>query len=160
LHILKEQSCEARVLPEVRRESVVGTQMDGQPLVLVVEDEEPLHDVIGDALRDGGFDLMTIGSAEEAVTLLKTAVTKYRSLVTDIDLKGEMDGWEVARQARLIDPTFPVVYMTGAAGADWPVHGVPGSVLLQKPFAPAQLVTAISQLLNVGTPLPPTAPIT
>jgi CheY-like chemotaxis protein len=71
--------------------------MDGQPLVLVVEDEEPLHDVIGDALRDGGFDLMTIGSAEEAVTLLKTAVTKYRSLVTDIDLKGEMDGWEVAR---------------------------------------------------------------
>jgi hypothetical protein len=45
--------------------------------------------------------------------------------------------------------------MTGAAAEQWASHGVPNSILLTKPFAPAQLVTALSQLLNTGTP--PTA---
>jgi hypothetical protein len=46
---------------------------------------------------------------------------------------------------------FPVVYMTGAAADEWAIQGVPNSILLAKPFAPAQLVTAISNLLNAGT---------
>jgi len=59
-----------------------------------------------------------------------------------------MNGWEVAKAAREIDPAFPVVYLTGAVAGDWPSHGVPNSILLEKPFAPAQLITAVSQLLN------------
>jgi DNA-binding response OmpR family regulator len=72
--------------------------------------------------------------------------------VTDITLRGRIDGWEVARQAREIDPQFPVVYMSGASAEDWGSKGVPNSIMLSKPFAPAQLVTAISNLLNTGTP--------
>jgi CheY-like chemotaxis protein len=67
-----------------------------------------------------------------------------------------MDGWEVAKQAREINPAFPIVYMTGAAADEWASHGVPNSVLLTKPFAPAQLLTALAQLLNAGSP--PIAP--
>jgi len=37
---------------------------------------------------------------------------------------------------------------------DWPSKGVPNSIMLEKPFAPAQLVTAIANLLNTGTPSP------
>jgi len=77
---------------------------------------------------------------------------KYRALVTDIGLRGQIDGWEVAQQAREIDPAFPIVYMSGAHAEDWASKGVPNSIMLAKPFAPAQLVTAVSQLLNNGTP--------
>ncbi len=63
-----------------------------------------------------------------------------------------MDGWEVAKHAREIDPEFPVIYMTGAGADKWPSRGVPNSILLEKPFAPAQLITAVSQLLISGTP--------
>lgn len=91
-------------------------------------------------------------SGEEAVTLLKGRSDNYRALVTDISLRGKIDGWEVARQAREIDPQFPVVYMSGASADDWASRGVPNSIMLSKPFAPAQLVTAISNLLNTGTP--------
>jgi hypothetical protein len=42
--------------------------------------------------------------------------------------------------------------MSGAAADEWPSRGVPNSFLLTKPFAPAQLVTAISNLLNAGGP--------
>ena len=43
--------------------------------------------------------------------------------------------------------------MTGADAEKWPINGVPNSILLNKPFAPAQLLTAVSQLLN-ATSLP------
>ena len=62
-----------------------------------------------------------------------------------------MDGWEVARHARELDPEFPIVYMTGIRKDEWGSRGVPNSILMTKPFAPAQLVTALSQLLNGGT---------
>ena len=45
---------------------------------------------------------------------------------------------------------MPVIYMTGTHSEQWASKGVPNSVLLAKPFAPAQLVTAISKLLNTG----------
>ena len=63
-----------------------------------------------------------------------------------------MDGWEVAKEARKIDAGLPVIYMTGAAADQWAPHGVPNSILLTKPFAPAQLVTAVSSLLNAAPP--------
>ena len=122
------------------------------PIVLIVEDDEAIQSLVEDALKEGGFETASAPSAEEAITLLRGKVMNYRALVTDINLKGRVNGWEVAKRAREIDPGFPIIYMTGAAANDWPSHGVPNSVLLEKPFAPAQLVTAVSQLLNAAPP--------
>ncbi len=125
-------------------------------VVLVVEDDPLIQTLIDEALRDGGYEPAIVASGEEAVVLLQGNRQHYRALVSDINLKGTIDGWDTARQAREIDPSLPIVYMTGAAAEQWASHGVPNSILLTKPFAPAQLVTAISQLLNtVGQPLAP-----
>ena len=122
------------------------------PLILVVEDEYPLQGVVEEALIDGGFETDILSSGEEALTLFRGRVKNYRALVTDVSLKGSISGWEVARQVREIDPGCPVIYMTGAAADEWASQGVPNSILLQKPFATAQLVTAVSNLLNAGSP--------
>jgi DNA-binding response OmpR family regulator len=106
-------------------------------------------------LTDGGFEAVISASGEEAVTLLTSEGVKYRAVVTDINLSGKMDGWEVAQRAREIDHSFPVIYMSGAHAEDWAVKGVPNSVMLAKPFAPAQLVTALAQLLNAAPPIAP-----
>ena len=121
-------------------------------LIMVVEDDHLIQNLVEEALSDGGFEPSIAASGEEAVTLLRGNRNHYRALVTDINLMGTMDGWEVAKQAREIDPAFPIIYMTGAAADQWASHGVPNSILLTKPFAPAQLVTAISNLLNSATP--------
>ena len=126
--------------------------MEDLPVILVVEDDQPLQVIVEDALTEGGFEPAIAASGEEAVTLLKGRKTKYRALVTDISLLGRMNGWEIAQQARQIDPEFPIIYMSGAHAEDWASKGVPNSIMLAKPFAPAQLVTAVSQLLNMGTP--------
>lgn len=127
--------------------------MDDSIVVLVVEDDQLIQSVVEDALADGGFGVAIASSAEEAVELLNAKSPKYRALVTDIGLGGgKMDGWALARQARENASDLPVVYMSGESAEDWASQGVPNSLMLAKPFAPAQLVTAVSQLLNRVTP--------
>jgi DNA-binding response OmpR family regulator len=118
------------------------------PRIFVVEDDESIQGVVEDALSEGGFEIAIARSGEEAVTLLKAGLVKYEALIIDINLSGRSDGWEVARAAREVDANFPVVYMSGAAADQWTIQGVPNSIMLQKPFAPAQLVTAVATLLN------------
>ena len=82
------------------------------PVVLVIEDDEEIQSVVEDALIDGGFETAIAASGEEAVTLLQSSSlikerpVTYRALVTDINLKGGMNGWKVAKKAREIDPEF------------------------------------------------------
>ena len=122
-------------------------------VIMVVEDDPEIQALIDEALCDGGYDPALAASGEEAVTLLWGDRRRYRALVVDISLKGNMDGWEVARRTREVDPVFPIIYITGGAGDQWSSKGVPNSILLIKPFAPAQLVTAVSQLLNTDKPV-------
>jgi DNA-binding NtrC family response regulator len=129
------------------RSSGVETLEDSL-IILIVEDDQSIQGLVEEALTEGGFDAAIAASGEEAASQLQASNGKYRALVTDIDLPGTIDGWEVAKQARELDPEFPIIYMTGAGADQWASHGVPNSILLTKPFAPAQLVTAVSQLLN------------
>jgi CheY-like chemotaxis protein len=117
---------------------------------LVAEDDQAIQGVVEDALCDGGFQVALAASGEEVITLLGGNSDQHQALVTDISLLGRMDGWEVARRAREIKPNFPIVYMSGQYADDWASKGVPNSIMLVKPFAPAQLVTAVSQLLNAA----------
>lgn len=124
--------------------------------ILVVEDDQLIQAMVEEALSEGGFESALTASGEEAIALLQGDQSSYRGVVTDINLLGKLDGWEVGRTARELDPTMPVVYMTGTHGEEWASKGVPNSVLLAKPFALAQIVTAISQLLNASPPSQPT----
>ena len=125
------------------------------PVVLVAEDDDEVVAIIEDALSDGGFDIATVATAEEGLALITRRADQYKALLTDINLQGQMTGWELAKRAREVVPTLPVVYMTGNAAHEWPSQGVPESILLQKPFAPAQAVTAITTLLNRSSLPPP-----
>ncbi len=125
-------------------------------VILVVEDEALVQDLSESALMEGGFGSQIMSSGEKAIELLEGKDGgSYRVLLTDVNLSGLLTGWDVARRARELNPDLPVVYMTGNSAEEWSSQGVPKSLLLQKPFAPAQVVTAVSQLLNQ---LPPASP--
>jgi DNA-binding response OmpR family regulator len=127
--------------------------MDTSLAILVVEDDQSIQSFIEEALSDGGFEAAIASSGEEALTVLRGKGSDYRMLVIDIKLgKDGIRGWDVARRARAINPALPVIYITGADAEEWAVQGVPKSILLSKPFAPAQLVTAVAQLLNDSQP--------
>jgi CheY-like chemotaxis protein len=122
--------------------------MNSLPTLLLVEDEPLIRTTLADALQDGGYALIEAENGKVGIEALESG-EGFSGLLTDIRLGSGPNGWEVARQARHAFPNIAVVYMTGDSAADWTSEGVPNSVLLQKPFATAQVITAVSTLLNV-----------
>lgn len=126
-------------------------------LVLIAEDEAEIRNLLQDTFEDGGFDVYLVSTGEEAIAALDEQGDNLRAVVSDINLGGRATGWDVARHARQLKADMPVVYMTGTEGSDWASLGVPNSILITKPFAPTQVLTAVSQLLNAAnTAAPPT----
>lgn len=117
------------------------------PVLLLAEDEILVADLIESALDDAGYQVVLVENGAAALAWLASA-PPFAGLITDIRMGAGPDGWALARKAREMRPDLPVVYMSGDSEAEWTSHGVPMSVLVAKPFAPAQIVTAISGLLN------------
>jgi len=120
-----------------------------EPTILLVEDEPLVLLVAQDALEAGGFRVIPTQVGAEALAVIDARIEELAGLVTDVRLPGGT-GWDIARHARELKADLPVVYTTGDSAADWPAQGVPNSVLVQKPYAGAQLLTAISTLLTAA----------
>ena len=123
--------------------------MDNPPTLLLAEDEPIIRASLADALQEAGYLLLESSNGEDTVAELD-AGGKIAGLITDIRLGAGLSGWELARHARHLLPRVAVVYMTGDSAVEWTAEGVPNSVMVQKPFAIAQVVTAVSTLLNTS----------
>jgi len=132
--------------------------VDTAVTLLLVDDEVLIVELLKDALEDGGFTVLVAHSAEEAMALVEERATEIAGLVTDVNLGSKVTGWVIARRARELSPSLPVVYTSGFAADDWPAEGVPHSLVVRKPFAPAQVVTAISSLINKAASQPSGSP--
>lgn len=130
--------------------------MDERPVVLIVEDEPLIGLLVQESLEDAGYEPLVAESAVQALHELEATADILSALVTDIRLGGDTDGWYLARRARELNPRLPIVYMSGDSAVDHSSQGVPHSVMIQKPFAGAQVVTAVSTLMNK---IPPIAPL-
>ncbi|MBB3395394.1 MULTISPECIES: response regulator [unclassified Rhizobium] len=121
-------------------------------VILLAEDETLLLLDFKQALIEAGFGVLAVSSGGEAIALLNAEGSSIQGLITDIQFREPPDGWDVARNARECDSEMPVVYVSGDSAHDWASKGVPNSIMIEKPFAMAQLTTAISQLLNDRLP--------
>lgn len=119
--------------------------------LLVAEDDAVLQMDLEDTLRTSGFDPLIAANGAQAIVALEAAGPDLRAVVTSIKLGEGPDGWEVARRARELKPSIPIVYISGSTSDEWAVKGVPNSILVEKPFAAAQVVIAVSTLLLKAT---------
>ena len=120
-------------------------------LILVVEDDRAAGEEMKRALEDAGFRVLLVESGEKATSAFDENAGEVGGLIADVKLGGNVSGWDVARHAREVNHDLPVVYITGFFVEDWASQGVPKSTLVQKPFAPAQIITAVSSLLNISS---------
>jgi DNA-binding response OmpR family regulator len=125
--------------------------MQGSTVLLLVEDDPAAGDELQRALQQAGFRVILVQSGEKATSTFDENAGEIGGLITDVKLGGNISGWDVARHAREVNQDLPVVYVTGFYVEDWASQGVPKSILVQKPFAPAQIITAISSLLNISS---------
>lgn len=120
-----------------------------QNILLLLAEDEPLILIdTEDALSKGGYTVIAVATGDEAIAALEDHKGELAGVITDIRLGKGPTGWDIARHARELNPNMPVVYSTADSAADWPILGVPNSVVVQKPYAVAQLLTAISTLIT------------
>jgi DNA-binding response OmpR family regulator len=117
-------------------------------LILLAEDEDLLRLDAEEILTEQGFEVISVESGTQALAELDKDATRFDAIITDIRLGDGPDGWDVGHRARDLIAVIPVIYMTADSARTWASQGVPNSVLLQKPFVPAQLITAVTTLLN------------
>ena len=127
--------------------------MDDVPPILVVEDEPLVRLTIVECLEEGGYSVLEAADGSSAIEHINQA-EQLRGLVTDIRMGAGPSGWEVAHLAREKFASLAVVYVTADSIAEWSANGVPQSAVLQKPFASAELVTALANLLVANQPIP------
>ena len=120
--------------------------------VLVVEDEELISEMIGEALADSGFQVRTAADASEALEQLAHGF-EPDVLFTDINLPGDMDGSLLAFAARRMQPNLPVVYASAAWDALNNIRTVPGSVFVPKPYSPRKICSLLIRM--IAPPLVP-----
>jgi DNA-binding response OmpR family regulator len=83
------------------------------PGVLVVEDDPHVRMMLDELLQDRGLKVMTVGDDRSAYQALSKNGAGFRVLLTDINLGGETDGFDVARRARSLNADIAVIFITG-----------------------------------------------
>jgi len=117
--------------------------------ILLVEDELLLCWIVEEALVEEGHQV-TIATTGDGGREALEGGQLFDLLITNIRLKDGPDGWNLSRLARERQPYIPVLYVTGDSAAQHPTEGVPGSVILSKPFDPEALRSMIAGLLENG----------
>jgi two-component system response regulator PilR (NtrC family) len=89
--------------------------------VLVVDDERSMRELLSIVLRRDGYDVLLAADGKAAVNLLKRE--RVDVLITDIRMP-EMNGVDVLREAKRIDPEIISIIMTAFASTDTAVDAL------------------------------------
>ena len=152
VHILLPRLADGETSPEsVRAAPVAAPAADGAGLVvLLVEDNDAVRAHSAAVLAEMGCTV--IEAADAAAALEALARTPGVALLfSDIGLPGGMNGSRLADAARALRPGLPVLLTSGyPQPPEGPVRG-PAVPLLRKPFARADLQTAVRRVLDLQT---------
>ncbi len=111
------------------------------PLILVVDDEALLRLIAADVLEDGGYRVLEAADAGSALALLAEH-QDVGVLFTDVNMPGDLDGIDLAREVHRRWPHVKLVITSGRvhpSGADLPDSGR----FVAKPYSPQKLLQEI-----------------
>jgi CheY-like chemotaxis protein len=112
-------------------------------VVLVVEDEWLVREEIVCQLKAAGWEVLEASTGEGAVGLLEGR-QRIDVLVTDIQLAGYLNGWDVAETFRATHPEMPVIYASGNTADK--SRTVANSLFFSKPYKSAEILEACRRL--------------
>lgn len=122
----------------------------GTETILVVEDDDAVREMLVGMLEPRGYSVLSASSAEEALTLLESYASRIPLLLTDVVLKGDIDGPGLARKTRVTRPEMKVLFMTGYSEAFISASSdeFKDVKLIEKPFSSEDLHRKLGELLD------------
>lgn len=149
--------CESSAVPVPEDEEETLTAVSSESrLLMMVDDEPPMHKLAGTILREAGYDVINAESGEKALTLLKDIVqtgSQLPSLILlDINMQGA-DGYEVFSQIRTVPGCeyIPIIFMTSETSVDTEVKCMElgAADFITKPFVKDIMLARISNHIAV-----------
>lgn len=126
--------------------NVVEEEKDGTSVnkLLVIDDDEDIRSLLTDLLEESNYNVDTASGGEQA--LQKIQVSTYDLVITDLRMQG-MQGLEVIREVRKIDPGIDVIVMTGYASVDSAVESMKAGAVdyITKPLNTDQIRLVIKK---------------
>ena len=139
--------CELPVL-----EASTSSADQGQPRLLVIEDEPDTGRLLHLMLRDAGYAVDRVQSLHAARS--KLATTRYEALTLDLHLP-DGSGRELIDEVRSNPVTRDVPIIVISAASQFDQHdGDTGIIWLHKPISAAQLLIALTDSLEHARPFP------
>jgi two-component system, cell cycle sensor histidine kinase and response regulator CckA len=150
---------ERELISYFKDKSTTRLQPPGPVRVLIVDDEEPVRKFVDRVMAHGRYQTMVAAGGEEAIEIA-TKHGPFDLLLTDL-LMPDMNGDELARHLRQIQPSLKVLYLTGFSDRLFreKVTLWEGEAFLDKPCSVKSLLQAVS-LLIFGRFTEPTREIT
>jgi two-component system OmpR family response regulator len=117
--------------------------------ILLVEDEEPIRDLVQTALRFTGFTVESAASGPEGLALARNDA--WHLLILDVNLPG-VDGFSLIRKLRDGGDDVPVIFLTARDDPADLREGFSGGGddYLTKPFSLEELVLRVEAVLRRG----------
>jgi len=126
---------------------VAGVTTERNETILVVEDEDPIRELVSTALRFTGFQVETAASGGAALSQARNGA--FDLLVLDVNLP-DLDGFAVCQKLRSGGDQTPVVFLTARddpADVRTGFHGGADDYVT-KPFSLEELVLRIEAVLR------------
>ena len=89
--------------------------------ILVVDDEKSMCQFLSIMLRKEGYQITAVNTGKKAIEAIRNQ--RYDVVLSDIRMSG-MDGIEVLKEIKAMDPTIPVVIMTAYASQKTAIEAV------------------------------------
>lgn len=113
--------------------------------VLVVDDEDTIRNFVSGLLIRSGFDVITAGTGEQALSLSKDHKGRIDLLISNIQMPG-ITGLELAAKVTAERAEIKVMLMSGFDAGMLILNE--GWHFLHKPFIPSQLMGIIRTVLG------------
>ncbi len=118
--------------------------------VLVVDDEDVIRRGICRVMEGRGYQAEAAESGYGAVEKLQK--TPFSIVITDLKMPG-MDGIEVLKAIKILQPEVPVIIITGYSTVDTAVEAMKNGAFdyIAKPFTPDQMIEMVEKALEQKT---------
>jgi signal transduction histidine kinase/ActR/RegA family two-component response regulator len=133
---------------EPERKEIIPVRELRSARILVIEDEDPVRDILSRMLRTKGHQVVTAPDGEEGIERFKKE--KFDLVFTDLGME-KISGWEVGKAIKGMNPKVPIALITG-----WGMeldrekmneNGI--DLIISKPFNLDQVIHLVSEAMEL-----------
>jgi|SRR5690554_312967 len=114
--------------------------------ILLVDDDENISEILGFNLKNEGFEVKTVASAEEA---LEETISEFQLILLDV-MMGGMSGLKMAEKLRAQNSYVPIIFLTAKDTENDMLTGfsVGGDDYIPKPFSVKEVIARVKAVLK------------